>query len=88
MPLYTSIVELYRDALLSHVSLCGIRSKNNLAQAIAVIAYLVYRLIKDERILAPAARKNAEDILDDRYAKGELTREQYAQMKEDIKKAT
>jgi putative membrane protein len=56
--------------------------------AIAVIAYLVYRLIKDERILAPAARKNAEDILDDRYAKGELTREQYAQMKEDIKKAT
>jgi uncharacterized membrane protein len=46
--------------------------------AIAVIAYLVYRLIKDERILAPAARKNAEDILDDRYAKGELTREQHA----------
>jgi uncharacterized membrane protein len=26
------------------------------------------------------------DILDERYAKGELTREQYLQMKEDLKK--
>jgi putative membrane protein len=59
--------------------------------AIAVIAYLIYRLIKDEKILAPskiAPGKSAENILDDRYAKGELTREQYVQMKEDIKKPT
>ncbi len=32
--------------------------------------------------------KNAEDILNERYAMGELTREQYVQMKEDIKKPT
>jgi uncharacterized membrane protein len=28
------------------------------------------------------------DILDERYAKGELTQEQYAQIKEDLKKPT
>jgi putative membrane protein len=53
-----------------------------------VIAYLVYRLIKNEKIFAPnrPVMKNAEDILSERYAKGELTREQYLQMKEDLKK--
>jgi putative membrane protein len=59
--------------------------------AIVVIAYLVYKLIKSEKILAPSkivSSKSAEDILDERYAKGELTREQYVQMKDDIKKPT
>jgi putative membrane protein len=52
-----------------------------------VIAYLVYKLIKSEKILAPSKTsiKSAEDLLAERYAKGELTREQYLQMKEDIK---
>lgn len=53
-----------------------------------VVAYFVYKLIKNERILAPSrsAEKSAENILDERYAKGELTREQYMLMKEDLKK--
>ncbi|VVB63817.1 Uncharacterised protein [uncultured archaeon] len=58
---------------------------------VLVIGYLVYKLIKEERIFAPSKMlpgKNAEDILNERYAKGELTREQYVQMKEDIKKTT
>ena len=59
--------------------------------AIVVIACLIYKLIKSEKILLPSrivSSKNTEDILDERYAKGELTREQYMQMKEDIKKPT
>jgi len=59
--------------------------------AIVVIAYLIYKLIKSEKILLPsriASSKTAEDILDERYAKGEVTREQYMQMKEDMKKPT
>ena len=50
-----------------------------------VVAYFVYKLIKSERILAPPS-SSAENILAERYAKGELTREQYMQMKEDLKK--
>ena len=59
--------------------------------ALVVIAYLIYKLIKSEKILLPSrivSSKSPEDILDERYAKGELTREQYVQMKEDIKKPT
>ena len=53
-----------------------------------VVAYLIYKLIKNEKILVPSrpAIRSAEDILAERYAKGELTREQYVQMKEDLKK--
>jgi putative membrane protein len=52
-----------------------------------VVAYFVYKLIKSERILAPPSRiAGAENILAERYAKGELTREQYMQMKDDLKK--
>ena len=56
-----------------------------------VIAYFIYKLIKSEKILAPrkiVPINSAEDILNEKYANGELTREQYMQMKEDIKKST
>ena len=59
--------------------------------AIVVIAYLICKLVKSEKILLPSrivSSKSAEDIPDERYAKGELTREQYMQIKEDIKKPT
>jgi putative membrane protein len=51
------------------------------------VAYLIYRLIKSEKILVTSRPviRTAEDILSERYSKGELTREQYMQMKEDLK---
>jgi putative membrane protein len=52
---------------------------------LAALAYLIYRLAKGEKVFTP--RKSAEDLLAERYAKGELTREQYLQMKDDIKRA-
>jgi hypothetical protein len=46
--------------------------------AVLVVAYLIYKLIKSEKILVPSRPviRSAEDILSERYAKGELTREQ------------
>jgi putative membrane protein len=56
--------------------------------AIIVVTYFIYKLIKSEKILVPSrpAIRSTEDILSEKYAKGELTREQYMQMKEDLKK--
>ncbi len=54
---------------------------------IIVVAYLIYRLIKSDKTLTPSRteERNAEDILAERYAKGELTRDEYLKMREDIK---
>ena len=58
---------------------------------IIIVAYFIYKMIKREKILAQreiAPGKSSEDILNERYANGEITREQYMQMKEDMKKPT
>ena len=53
-----------------------------------LIAYLIYKLIKKEKDTVPSSEigKGAMDILAERYAKGELTRDQYIQMKDDLTK--
>jgi uncharacterized membrane protein len=55
-----------------------------------LILYLILR--EDKRLLTSKTptevkiEKTPREILDERYAKGELSREQYLQMKEDINK--
>lgn len=53
---------------------------------ILLIAYFVYKQIKSGKLIESG--KSAEDHLAERYTKGELTREQYLQMKEDIRKSS
>ena len=62
---------------------------------IGILFLILYLILRDSgsRIAVErsfensvTARTTAEEVLDERYAKGELTRELYLQMKEDIKK--
>jgi putative membrane protein len=62
---------------------------------IGILFLILYLIMRDSgrRISAIAAesiapaKTIAEEVLDERYAKGELTREIYLQMKEDLKKS-
>jgi putative membrane protein len=58
-----------------------------------LILYLIlrdsgHRLAAESEKSSVPARTAAEQILDERYARGELTREIYVQMREDLKRPT
>jgi putative membrane protein len=60
---------------------------------IGILFLILYLILRDSghRIAAESnlpAKTTVAEILDERYAKGELTREIYQQMKEDLKKPT
>ena len=89
--LYPLNVELYSMPYYHMYPFMGFGTGILWLVAIVVIAYLIYKLIKSEKILLPSrivTSRTAEDILNERYAKGEVTRELYMQMKEDMKKPT
>jgi putative membrane protein len=75
---------VYKDA--------EMRGKNGLLWGLAVlvpwigIIFLILYLILREGGHFTDSKMTPQELLDERYAKGELTREQYLQMKEDIKK--
>jgi putative membrane protein len=52
---------------------------------LGAIFLILYLILRDAGQLA-ARKTTTLDILNERYAKGELTREQYMQTKEDLKK--
>ncbi|MCK9565304.1 MAG: SHOCT domain-containing protein [Methanothrix sp.] len=59
---------------------------------IGILFLILYLILRDSghRIAAESsasAKTTTSEILDERYAKGELTREIYLQMKEDLKKS-
>ena len=89
--LYPLNVELYSMPYYHMYPFMGFGTGILWLVAIVVIAYLIYKLVKSEKILLPSrivSSRTAEDILNERYAKGEVTRELYMQMKEDMKKPT
>lgn len=51
-----------------------------------VVAYLIYRyFLAGGKIPAPG--RTAEEILDERYARGELVREEYLRMRDDLRES-
>jgi putative membrane protein len=53
---------------------------------IGVIFLIIYLIIREEKTEAKETISDAQKILDERYVKGKITREEYERMKKDIEK--
>ncbi len=54
---------------------------------VVIIAVLIYLLNKEDRDKGMKSEsKSAEKLLDERYARGEITREEYEEMKKEIRR--
>ncbi len=53
---------------------------------IGIIFLIIYLIIRGEKTENEETMNEAQKILDERYAKGEMARKEYLQAKEDIKK--
>jgi len=53
---------------------------------IGILFLIVYLIIRSEEAEIEEAIEDAQKILDERYAKGEITRKEYLQMKKDMEK--
>jgi len=52
---------------------------------IVIVTIVVYLIINSEKIEEVEIMSDAQKIIDERYAKGEITRKEYIQAKEDLK---
>ena len=52
---------------------------------IVIVLVVVYLIIQSEKTEEKEIMNDAQKILDERYAKGEMTRKEYIQAKEDLK---
>ena len=53
---------------------------------IGILFLFAYLVVRSEETDTKEAAENAQRIIDERYAKGEITRAEYQQMKKDIEK--
>ena len=51
---------------------------------IGIISLLVYLILRGEKSTISAHKEKAEDILKERYARGEISREEYLKIKHDL----
>jgi len=51
---------------------------------VGIVFLIVYLIIREEQVEMASALKDAQKILDENYAKGEITRTEYLLAKEDI----
>ncbi len=51
---------------------------------IGILFLIIYLIVREEKTSRSAPQKSANAILDERYARGEITREDYQKMKRDI----
>jgi putative membrane protein len=51
---------------------------------IGILFLIIYLIIREDKATPNAVHKSANALLDERYAKGEITREDYRRMKRDI----
>jgi len=52
---------------------------------VGILFFKLYLILRNEKSPQISASKNALQILDERYVKGEITKEEYEQKKKDLK---
>jgi putative membrane protein len=52
---------------------------------VGIFFLVVYLIVRDEKTMEKASRKSADSILDERYARGEITQLEYHRMKNEIR---
>ncbi len=52
---------------------------------IGILFLIIYLLVREEKKPQQPSQKSAEQILDERYARGEITREEYQQKSQDLR---
>ena len=51
---------------------------------ISIVALIIYLVLRESKTTAGGAGKSAGMVLDDRYARGEISRDEYLRMREDL----
>ncbi|UCE39633.1 MAG: SHOCT domain-containing protein [Thermoplasmata archaeon] len=52
---------------------------------IGILFLVIYLIIRKDKVVDRPLQKSANAIIDERYARGEITREDYQRMKKDIR---
>lgn len=52
---------------------------------IAIMTLIIYLILRDDKSAGYKSRGEADTVLDNRYARGEISREEYQRMKKDLK---